>query len=181
MHDLGVRRHERVERLGLHHLDRLAVQRARKAVFVDAVGHLARRGEQQRRRSADEHGRFQRTLHPPRLLPLDREMLRRHVGGAADAVFGFDHAAIDAEIVRAGLGIARHPHARGDERRGIEAGRRHEMREAVDAAFERRRAAHDLLHRRVAARRPRAASDDCRARAPRRRESCPARPTSAAP
>jgi hypothetical protein len=78
-------------------------------------------------------------------------MLRRHVGGAADAVLGFDHPAIDAEIVRAGLGIARHPHAGGDERRRIETRRRHQMRKAIDPAFQVGGAPDDLLHRRIRA------------------------------
>ncbi len=74
-------------------------------------------------------------------------MLRRHIGGAADAVLTFDHAAIDAEIVGARLRITRHPDSGRDERRGIEAGGGDEMGEPIDATREMGSAMDDLLHR----------------------------------
>src|SRR5262249_20886181 len=103
---------------------------------VDAIGHFARSRQKQRGWPPDEDRGVERPFHPPCLLPLDGKMLRRHIGGATDAIFRFDHAAIDAEIVRAGLGISRHPDARGNEGSGIVSGRRNQMWKSIYAAFE---------------------------------------------
>ena len=46
--------HQRVEGLCLHDRYRCSVERPRQTEFVNTVGHLARGGEQQRRRSADK-------------------------------------------------------------------------------------------------------------------------------
>ena len=124
-HDLCLRRDHAVEGLRRHHLDYLAVQRAGDTVFLHAVGHLARRGQQQRRRPAQEHRTFEMLAHAPRLFPLDGEMLGGHVGGAADAVGRLDHAAIDAEIVSTVFRVACDPDPGSQKRCGIETGCRY--------------------------------------------------------
>ena len=131
--DFGVSRHEQIRHLRFHQFDRRTVEGAGNPELIDAVGHFTRRCQDERRRSADKNCRIEMAAHAARLLPHDREVLRRYVGRAADAIDGFDHAAVDAEVVRARFRIARDPASAGDERRGIEAGRGDQMRKRIDA------------------------------------------------
>ncbi len=151
-HDLCGGRDQQVAGFGPRHLDGCAIQRAGKAIFVHPVWDLARGRQQQRRRSPDENGSFQRLAKTSRLLPVDRQMLRRYIRGAADAILPFDHAAIDTEVVRARFRIARDPYTGSDERRRIKTRRGYDMRKGIDSALQLRRPADPRFDRRIRSR-----------------------------
>ena len=105
MHDLGARRHVKIDGLAFDQFDRRAADGADHVVFAHPLGH---------RRAADE---------AERSLPADRDRDRHFLvalllpGGDVmadmlraphqdrDLVLAADHAAIDADIHHAGVGI----------------------------------------------------------------------------
>ena len=68
--DLGLRRHQEIDRLGAHHVDRAAGERARDRKLVEVLRHLLHRRVGDHRRAADHDRAGQRLAARLAFLPM---------------------------------------------------------------------------------------------------------------
>ena len=161
-HDLGLGRHQEVDGLGLHDVDRRADQRARDVQLVERLGQLLHRGEGDARRRA-EHHRARQLLEAAlaQLLPVvvdARPQLQRRVH--AEPPPRLHLAAVVAHVLHAGVGIAGDVLRQRGVGRDVPARRRDRQRDAVEALarlVELLAGDDDVVARRVARRRAAAA------------------------
>ncbi len=133
-HDLGFRRHQEIDGLGLHHVDGRADERAGHVKLVNGLGQLLHRGEGDAGRRAEHHraGQFLDAALA-QLFPViidARSQLQR--GVHAEPARRLHVAAIVAEILDAGVGILGDVLRQRRIGRDVPAGRRDRQRNAVE-------------------------------------------------
>ena len=134
-HDLGLGRHQQVDGLRLHDVDRRADQRAGDVQLVERLGQLLHRGEGDAGRRA-EHHRARQLLEAARaqLFPVlvdARPQLQRRVH--AEPAPRLHLAAVVAHVLDAGVGILGDVLRQRGVGRDVPARRRDRHRNAVEA------------------------------------------------
>ena len=121
--DLGVGRHQQVDRRRLGDAHRLAREPARHRHLVEIDGELHAAGEHHDRRAADDDRARHRRAALLVLLPMQVAARAADARGHAHAqpVGGFELTAIGAHVLDAGVGIARNAERRGQIGRGVKA------------------------------------------------------------
>ena len=131
--DLGLRRHQQVDGLGAHHVDRPAGERARHRDLVEVVGHLLHRRVGHDRRAADHDRAGQRLAARLALLPMGEDagaQLDRRVH--AEPARRLELAAIVADVLDAAVGVPGDVVAGREIGRVVEARRRDRHRQSVE-------------------------------------------------
>ena len=131
--DLGLCRHQQVDRFCAHHVDRAAGERAGDCELVEIFRHLLHGRIGDDRRAADHHGARQR--HSARLafLPMgknSRAQLDRRVH--AQTARRLELAAVIADILNAGVRVLGNVMPSGKIRRIVETRRRDRHRQPIE-------------------------------------------------
>ena len=102
-HQLGVRGHDKIDRLALDHLDGLTGQSAGNGHFIHTIGDLFHRRIGDDGRRTDDQGRFKGNPLRLAFLPVEIDVLAEGGREDADPVGCLDMAAVIPDVLNACL------------------------------------------------------------------------------